>query len=536
MFVINSSGQPVVANTLIESAVQNALTADIATGLSTCITKDGQTTVTANIPLSGFKLTGVGAATALTDAATLLSIQNGVGVYVATVGGTANAITLTPSPAITAYVAGQVFWFKAASANTGATTVAISGLSTIAVQERGAACVGGEIIANNWYRLHLDTTSTCQLQAIVSGPPFLDTNALVRGSSDGTKQFRIEVDGFTTGNTRVLTPPDANLTIPAVTTKGDVLAASSSGVLARVAAGANGLYLAADSNQTAGVQYRAVGYPQDFRLSLTTAVPVTTADVTAAGTLYCVPYIGNSISLYDGTSWNIRTSAEFNLSLTLTSGKPYDIWCYDNSGTATLEVLVWTNDTTRATALAYQNGILVKSGDATRRYLGTLYSSGSNTTEDSIAKRYLWNYYHRVPRFMKVIEATNTWTYTTATFRQANAATANQLDYVQGVSEDPLFAEVMVSALNGGATASAQMAVGVGVDSTTTNSATLFPKITNASTAHTLISAKYYGYPGVGRHTLVWLEYSTASNTTTWAGDDGAGTITQSGIQGVVMG
>lgn len=38
--------------------------------------------------------------------------------------------------------------------------------------------------------------------------PFLDTNALITGSADGTKKLRFEVDGITTGNTRVLTPPD----------------------------------------------------------------------------------------------------------------------------------------------------------------------------------------------------------------------------------------------------------------------------------------------------------------------------------------
>ena len=39
-----------------------------ATGLSTAITKDGQTTITANIPMSNFKLTGLGDATSGTDA------------------------------------------------------------------------------------------------------------------------------------------------------------------------------------------------------------------------------------------------------------------------------------------------------------------------------------------------------------------------------------------------------------------------------------------------------------------------------------
>ena len=44
----------------------------------------------------------------------------------------------------------------------------------------------------------------------------------------------------------------------------------------------------------------AVPIANDFRLSLTTALPVTTADVTAAGTLYAVPKTGNRISLYNG--------------------------------------------------------------------------------------------------------------------------------------------------------------------------------------------------------------------------------------------
>lgn len=45
-FVINSAGQPVVTGTVISSTVFNAFTADIATGLSTAVTKDGQTTTT----------------------------------------------------------------------------------------------------------------------------------------------------------------------------------------------------------------------------------------------------------------------------------------------------------------------------------------------------------------------------------------------------------------------------------------------------------------------------------------------------------
>jgi hypothetical protein len=51
-FVINSAGQPVVSGTVISSTAFNALTADLGTGLSTAITKDGQTATTARIPFA----------------------------------------------------------------------------------------------------------------------------------------------------------------------------------------------------------------------------------------------------------------------------------------------------------------------------------------------------------------------------------------------------------------------------------------------------------------------------------------------------
>jgi len=51
-FSINTAGQPVITGTVISSTAFNALTADLATGLSTAITKDGQTTTTARVPFA----------------------------------------------------------------------------------------------------------------------------------------------------------------------------------------------------------------------------------------------------------------------------------------------------------------------------------------------------------------------------------------------------------------------------------------------------------------------------------------------------
>lgn len=74
VFSINTSGQPVVAGTTISASVFNALTADLATGLSTCMLKDGTQTITANIPMSSFKLTGLAVGTATTDSVRLSQV------------------------------------------------------------------------------------------------------------------------------------------------------------------------------------------------------------------------------------------------------------------------------------------------------------------------------------------------------------------------------------------------------------------------------------------------------------------------------
>lgn len=67
VFNVYTPGTPFVTGTTISSTVANNVNSDFATGLSTAITKDGQTTPTANIPMGGFKLTGLAAGTAAGD-------------------------------------------------------------------------------------------------------------------------------------------------------------------------------------------------------------------------------------------------------------------------------------------------------------------------------------------------------------------------------------------------------------------------------------------------------------------------------------
>jgi hypothetical protein len=103
-FSINTSGQPVVAGTIISAATFNALTADLATGLTTALTKDGQTTATARIPFAA----GI-SSTLTTDSSSTATgsiiTAGGVGIaktlYVGIDANIAGALNVTGSATLT---------------------------------------------------------------------------------------------------------------------------------------------------------------------------------------------------------------------------------------------------------------------------------------------------------------------------------------------------------------------------------------------------------------------------------------------------
>ena len=166
---------PFTPGTVISSTAVNSNFSDIANALTQSLANDGQTVPTANLPMGTYRHTGVGNAVARTDYAAMGQVQDGAGIWCGTAGGTANALTLTPSPAIAAYAAGQVFRFTAgAAANTGATTVAVSGLAATAIQANGAALTGGEIAANRQYSVLYDGAAF-QLQAFAPSLPASDS-------------------------------------------------------------------------------------------------------------------------------------------------------------------------------------------------------------------------------------------------------------------------------------------------------------------------------------------------------------------------
>ena len=98
------------------------------------IAADGQTTITANLPMSNYKHTGVANASALTHYATADQVVDSNLTYGgASSGGTDTyAVNLTVSPG--AYAAGQRFQFIADVANTGACTINFNSIGAASIK------------------------------------------------------------------------------------------------------------------------------------------------------------------------------------------------------------------------------------------------------------------------------------------------------------------------------------------------------------------------------------------------------------------
>lgn len=176
-----------VAGTTIESSQTDANNSDIATALTASIAKDGQTVPTANLPMGGFKHTGVAAASARTDYARADQVIGSVLDY-AIDTGTATAYAIAPTPGISAYVVGQRFAFKATNANSDPDpTLAVNSLTAgIIYWPNGASLIAGEIPDDALVEVIVATTApTFHLQSATK-PALPRTGGTITGAVTAT--------------------------------------------------------------------------------------------------------------------------------------------------------------------------------------------------------------------------------------------------------------------------------------------------------------------------------------------------------------
>lgn len=152
------------ANNNIDITASRVDTEDtgFASGLSNCICKDGQTTVTADLPMATFKHTNVGNAAARNQYASAGQVQDGGLMWAGTAGGTSTVATLTLSPAITAYVAGQRFAFICAHTSGTGCTMNVNGVGAVTVKTQTnaglVAISAGDMLIGQTYEIIYDGT------------------------------------------------------------------------------------------------------------------------------------------------------------------------------------------------------------------------------------------------------------------------------------------------------------------------------------------------------------------------------------------
>lgn len=116
--------------------------------------------------------------------------------------GAANAYVITPSPAITAYAAGQIFHFKAVNANTGAATLNVNGLGAKTIKKAHDVQLGqGDIESGGIYAVQYDGTEF-QLTSTSSNAVFTDLDNTFSG--DNIHNGANTVNGLWTFNSQAL--------------------------------------------------------------------------------------------------------------------------------------------------------------------------------------------------------------------------------------------------------------------------------------------------------------------------------------------
>jgi len=309
-------------------------------------------------------------------------------------------------------------------------------------------------------------------------------------------------------------------------TRGQILYRNAT-VWTTLAVGTNGQLLESDGTDPAWATVSSSGtvLPQvaGGRISLSSTESVPTSDQTGKTVIYYLPHKDQKIALYDGsTAWEYIDISSSGINFTPsspTASRPYDIFVYNNSGTATLEELVWTNDTTRATALVRQDGVWSKTGALTRRYVGTVYSNSSSQFTDAEQSRLVWNMDNRVVFRDWGHDGTDSWTDSGTSFSAMNSGNAAwKHEFVIGLDEVPMqgMASLTCADANNGT-----FAIALDGTTPTVGDVTWARRGGSGAGADEGDESDWAARPGIGYHYLQTVGRGLFAQTVTFYGDHG---------------
>lgn len=298
-------------------------------------------------------------------------------------GGTANALTLTPNPAVPALAANQFYLIVASATNTGPATLAVSGLGAVAIlktQSGGlVALVQGDLISGAAYLLLYDGT---QFQLLNEAPYSQGANiaSAATVNLDTATGDYVHITGTTTITALTLAQGEERTTVT------DGILTLTNGASLILPTGANITTAAGDTQIWRG---EASGVVRCIAYQPANGQP-----------LYGQPQVANcQLVINSTTQIQLNRKKGFYLTIngvprvipasgpTLSNGGTlantlYYIYAFLSAGVLTLEA----STTTHATDAA--SGVEIKSGDATRTLVGVAYMDAANHFVAGLTRSY----------------------------------------------------------------------------------------------------------------------------------------------------
>lgn len=284
------------------------------------------------------------------------------------------------------------------------------------------------------------------------------------------------------------------------------------------------------------------------RITLTTATPFLTSDVTGAATVYYTPAIGVKIPIWGGSSFTATTFTEISQALSDATVSPaaaaansvYDLFVWDKGGTLTLSRgPAWSTATTRGvgagtTELNFVDGLWVNKNAITNgpgagagTYVGTIATDASTALNMMFApaavsggssnRLDVWNMYNRRRIVSKNVDLVAYFTDTAAVdvWQTWHNSAGNEITFVCGMPEDAITAHL--SGKGEDSIDSALWSIGIGLDGTTCLDGAECANGDEAANhwggAHTSVSLG----PQLGRHFLVPLCITHTATLTLFA-------------------
>jgi len=185
------------------------------------------------------------------------------------------------------------------------------------------------------------------------------------------------------------------------------------------------------------------------RLSISSTDPLGKA--ASSTSIYYIPSVHNIIPLWDGYRWDNTEFSTYTLALgTLTASICYDVFAYLSAGVMALEILDWTSDTVRATAVTLEDGRYCKSGDKTRLLLGTFYAISTTQTQHDLSLLGIGNVYNKSLFNTFLSTGVDTHTYAAITWRNWNNTTTARSKIVASIVSSTFYnGECICSAVTG---------------------------------------------------------------------------------------